>query len=476
MVPLLRTVVLATIHSKDNVCMPSSRPTVVHDVPVPFQLGPGERMSYACGDLAGNAMFGITGSYLLYFYVNVCGLAAGQVAILMLAARVVDSVADPCIGYMIDRRRLFRGRVGPYMKWFSLPLGLALLLCFIRLPVGAGGRLAWAYGTYLLMGIVFSMVNVPYGVLPNVMTRNGRDRLSLAMFRMMGATGGTFFMGAVTLPLVHWLGGGNERIGYPAAMAVIGLLGGLVLMVPAFTCTERYVLQPAHNPLRVMLASLLRNRAWVVVTVVLSLFYINLTAFYGLSLYYATAVLGRPATFGGLLISVMGIGKVLGVTCSGWLVRRIGQRATVAVPYVLSALCLVVFVCAPNRPVLLGAVFGLACFFEGMTLPVFYAMIADAIDLGAVLTGVRAAGLAYSINSFMGKVAWAAGGALSAAMLGWGGYVSGLAVQSPQARAFICMGFVGVPIFIACVSAVLVWFYPSEDEVMAIRLRAHAGA
>ncbi|MDT8870306.1 hypothetical protein RAA17_01560 [Komagataeibacter rhaeticus] len=78
------------------------------------------------------------------------------------------------------------------------------------------------------------------------------------------------------------------------AMAVAGLVGGLLALIPARTCHERFALETDPHPLRLLVGSLLRNRAWIVVTITLSLFYINLTAFYGLSVYYSVEILHRP--------------------------------------------------------------------------------------------------------------------------------------------------------------------------------------
>ncbi|NVN10283.1 MFS transporter [Nguyenibacter vanlangensis] len=424
-----------------------------------------ERIGYGLGDLAGNGLFGITGSYLLYYYTNVYGIGASDIAILMLSARIFDSVVDPLIGYLIDHRRLFSGKIRPYLKWFAFPLGFATFLCFLPLPFGPLGRVAWAYVTYLLMGVFFSLVSVPYGLLPNVMTRDGSDRVVLATSRMVGATAGTFLVGSAVLPLVRLLGGGQERLGYPMAMAVIGVLCALAVLVPYRFCRERYDLAPDRRPVGTLLLSLLRNRAWIVVTAVLSLLYVSLTAFYGLSLYYAVEVLGRSQSFGGLLISVMGIAKVIGVLLSPPVARLFGQKLSIVLAYILSGSCLVLFYCSPNQPVLLILSFGLVCLFQGVTLPVFYAMLSDSIDFGAYVTGVRAAGMAYSVNSFMGKVAWAAGGSLSAAMLGWGRYVPHAIRQSAAARDCIAFGFVAVPLIVVVLSIGLTALYPSRDAV-----------
>ncbi|GBQ13068.1 hypothetical protein CFR78_10975 [Komagataeibacter rhaeticus] len=427
-----------------------------------------EKMSFGFGDLAGNALFGITGAYLIYYYINVYGLSPASVAILMLMARVVDSGVDPVIGYLIDHRLLFNGKIRPYLGWFSLPLGFLTFCCFLPLPLGSTGRLAWAYATYLAMGILFSLVIVPYGLLPNTMTRNREDRLMLSTFRMMGATLATLLVGTCILPMVHLFGKNNEQVGYPMAMAVAGLVGGLLALIPARTCHERFALETDPHPLRLLVGSLLRNRAWIVVTITLSLFYINLTAFYGLSVYYSVEILHRPEFFGGLLISVMGGCKVVGVICSPRLVRTIGPRYTIVFPYILSVTSLALFTFGPNNTYCLLGFFGLTCFFQGLTLPVFYTMLAESIDFGAATTGIRAAGIAYSVNSFAGKVAWAVGGSLSAAMLEWGGYIPHALAQTERARAFITFGFVGLPAIIAIVSSLCILLYPSDEQIHSV--------
>ncbi len=440
------------------------------------RLGLGERFSYSFGDFAGNALFGITGSFLLYFYTNIYGITPAEVALLMLVARIIDSAADPVIGYLIDRQTLFDGRVRPFLKWFAVPFGLFAFLCFVPLPLGHAGRLFWAYFTYLVMGITFSLVIVPYGVLPNVMTRNPADRLSLATFRMFGAVLGVSVIGATTLPAVHALGHGNDRVGFPLYMAIICTVGSLMVLVPYLRCRERIRLPVGTQSFLAIAGSLLRNRAWIVATIVLSLFYLNMTAFYGLSIYYAVNLLGRSDSFGGTLIAMMGIGKVLGVVCAPLMVRLVGQKMTIIIPYILSACFIVAFYFSPNTTSLLIGCFVLVCFFEGMTLPSMYMMVAESLDYGTKLTGTPSVGIGYSINSFAGKVAWAVGGTLSASMLALGGYVPGAAAQTALAKNFIVFGYLGVPLAVALLSIIVALFYPSRKEIAAVLERTDLAA
>ena len=424
-----------------------------------------ERMSFGLGDLVGNGMFGITGSYLIHFYTDVVGMAAAQLAMLMLVARIVHSFSDPLVGLIIDRRGLFSGRLMPYVRWFAVPLAFSLVACFFRPFSSATGELIWAWISYLAMGVLFSFFIVPYGLLPNTMTERSNDRLSLSTYRMVGATLGTFLVGSVVPPAI-------AHFGYVAGIGLVAACGALVAMVPSWTCCERIMLAPDRQSLSITLRSLLKNRAWVVVTIVLSLFYIDLTSFYGFAIYYAQHVLGRDAAFGGFLISVMGVTKAGGVFISSFIAPRLGWKRAVSLGYLCSVTSLVLFWLAPNNAWLLIGLFSLVCFFDGIALPVFYTMLAEAIDIGAVLTGVRAAGIAYSVNSFAGKSAWALGGFLVAALLAWGGYDGHSAVQNMATRQAITFGFLGVPFCVGILSIILIQFYPSASETIEQKMPA----
>ncbi|MDT8870307.1 MFS transporter [Komagataeibacter rhaeticus] len=94
-------------------------------------------------------------------------------------------------------------------------------------------------------------------------------------------------------------------------------------------------------------------------------------------------------------------------------------------------------------------------------------MLAESIDFGAVTTGIRAAGIAYSVNSFAGKVAWAVG--VPSRLPCWsGGYIPHALAQTERARAFITFGFVGLPAIIAIVSSLCILLYPSDEQIHSV--------
>lgn len=79
------------------------------------KLSLSEKISYGFGDLASNFVWGMTTSYLLYFYTNVYGLAATAIGTLFLITRILDAVIDPVIGVMIDKTSSRFGKARPFI-------------------------------------------------------------------------------------------------------------------------------------------------------------------------------------------------------------------------------------------------------------------------------------------------------------------------------------------------------------------------
>src|SRR5690349_12204553 len=80
-----------------------------------------EKISYGFGDLASNVMWGLVGSFLLYFYTDVALIPAAATATLFLLARVLDAFIDPIIGNFVDRTNSKYGRTRPFILFGIIP-------------------------------------------------------------------------------------------------------------------------------------------------------------------------------------------------------------------------------------------------------------------------------------------------------------------------------------------------------------------
>lgn len=429
-----------------------------------------EKIAYGCGDFSSNLLWGISGAFLLYYYTDVLGLAPSDIAILLLVTRVFDAFCDPTVGFIIDRSggRLVR----PLIKWLAVPFGCVAFLAFLPISDDSHANLAWAYVSYLLFGLIYSAINTPYGILQGVMTTDPQSRLSLGAFRMMGCQLGTLTVNAITLPAIHWLGGGtlreNEYVGFPIYMAMIGAIGAALWFVTYRVCKVRYQPQTPRHGVRELLKSLSRNRPWLVCTVSFGLSFVGLCAYLTFSIYYAKFILHKDAQFGGYLLLLFTVCSLVGnVTVTLPFFRRATKTRRLQSGYLLQAGALAVIGCFPGSMAVFLPCFTVACFASGFGSPLYYAMIADSIDYGARTTGVRTAGMGYSLNSWLQKVVFGLTGALLAGFLSFGDYAPAALQQNEHLADWITAGFIWLPAAVSLLLVPIISLYPSDESMSA---------
>jgi len=169
-------------------------------------IGFSEKAGYALGDAASNFYWKTFEFFIVFFYTDIFGISAAAVGTMMLLTRVMDAVADPIMGAMADRTRSRWGHFRPWVVWGALPLAAAGVLTFTTPSLGGGGKLVYAYATYSLLMLLYTVVNIPYSALMGVMTPNSKERTSLASFRFIGAFTVAVLVQYCTPSLAQWFG------------------------------------------------------------------------------------------------------------------------------------------------------------------------------------------------------------------------------------------------------------------------------
>ena len=191
-----------------------------------------EKIGYALGDAAaGGITWKVMSIAFPLFFTNVFGLTVADTATLMLIARMFDVVTDPVMGSLADRTQSRWGTYRPWLIFGAVPLGLIFALLLYTPDFGLTGKRIWAYTFYLLMMVVYTAVNVPYGSLLGVMTDDDNEKNQFSSFRMVGA----YAMGFITLlsfPYLQKMVGGSDQHQY----AVVGVLLGAVATVGTLGC------------------------------------------------------------------------------------------------------------------------------------------------------------------------------------------------------------------------------------------------
>ena len=98
----------------------------------------------------------------------------------------------------VARTTMFR----PYLLWVAIPVGICGILTFSSFGDNMTTKIIFAYATYTLMMMVYSLINVPYASLLGVMSANPQVRTEFSSYRMTFAFGGSILVLFLIEPLV----------------------------------------------------------------------------------------------------------------------------------------------------------------------------------------------------------------------------------------------------------------------------------
>ena len=130
------------------------------------------------------------------------GITAAAVGTMFLVVRLWDAFADLLAGRLVDKTMTRWGKFRPFIMFGAVPLLFMSFLVF-HVPTSFDAvalKLIYAYGTYAVLGLIYSLVNIPYGSLASAVTQSVHERAKLVAARAFGAAVGsvllTFVIGA----------------------------------------------------------------------------------------------------------------------------------------------------------------------------------------------------------------------------------------------------------------------------------------
>lgn len=437
------------------------------------RLSLGTKISYGAGDLASQFVWSFISSYLMIFYTDVALLPTAAISMIFLGARVWDAINDPMMGAIAERTKSKHGRFRPYLLYGTPILIVLYILCFMAPDFGGNMKIKIMYAavTYIALGMLYTAVNLPYGALMTVMSKNSEDRSDLSTYRMLGSNIGSLILSAVSLPLILYFGHGNQSksTGYTITAIVLGVIALPLLYLVFLKCKE--VVHISENatkePIRKSFKACI-NRPFLCLFALNSLALVGKFGQAGVAMYYYRYVLER-SDLAALLMVLLNGSTALGIFLFARFSKRFGKKITTIVSFLMAGIfqIAIYFVSYDNIPVIM-----LLTVLSGLTrfgLPVATAMLADVIDYTEDRTGIRADGTAYSVYSFGTKLSSALVGSVGVVLLAKVGYVANV-VQTPVAMNGINLVVNVIPGACWLLALIpLVLYNLSEDKNVEIR-------
>lgn len=419
-----------------------------------------EKISYGLGDLGSNLMWGIVGSFLLYFYTDVALIPVAATGTLILVARILDSIIDPVIGGMVDRTNTKYGRSKPYILFGIIPFAIMLILTFTSPDISVTGKIIYASVTYIIAGLLYSLVNVPYGALMPMMTRSGDEKNQLSSFRMVGMAVGSIIVTALTTPMVEFFGGDNEKTGYLFTTIVFAVLSAIMFLIVYKNCKERYV-EPvsAVKEKGVLLKtykSAFKNTPWVATILFSLLLFVRTGAIVSITIYFCLHVLHNPRMISILLPSLY-VSILFSAAITPAFLRKFKQRKGNIIANVCFMIGVAIMPMLENNMTLFVGVWFLANVIGGISSGAVFSMIANSVDYNEWKFNKKAEGTLYAGYSFATKVGMALGSAVVGYTLAMSGYNA--ENVTPEASSAINVLFFAIPLVCTVLQIIAVSFY-----------------
>ena len=337
-----------------------------------------EKISYALVNLGNIPIQTILGSYLLIFYTNIVGLSPASCATLFLIARVLDGLNDPFVGFAIDHIPTTKhGHFRPTLVVGSILCALNFLLLWFGPLMATSGKLAIAYVSYLLIGVLFPVMDISLNSMLPVMTTDMEERNMLSSLKGVVYMVGMFGLNMIA-PII--IGNTTEAAGYIRLVILVTIIVVVFSVVGAVGLKERVTQQPGDSKYKLKdLFKILVQRP-VIVTFLSSLAYmIGMSVTNTMLAYFFTYVIGNLS-----LISVVSLVQLIALIPASLLVGKLIQKFGKKKLYAFGAIAvgvipLIRLIDVTNVPILMIATIA-GGFASGLCMPLSYGIQADNTD------------------------------------------------------------------------------------------------
>lgn len=372
-----------------------------------------QKAAFGIGAVGKDMVYALSASYVMYFYQDVLRLSATFVGLILMIARVFDALNDPFMGVIVAKTRTRWGRFRPWILTGTVLNALVLYALFAAPDLSQAGMMVYFSIVYILWGVTYTMMDIPYWSMIPAVTSTPADRENLSVVGRTCAGVGAALIAMFTMLLVGALGGDSERAGFKYVALIVSVVFVVTEIVCCAEMKESNQTEMKTATVKEMFWALFSNDQAIVV--VLSIVLIN-SALYLTSnfvIYFFKYDFGGAGWKGSytLFSTIGGAAQILGMMLLYPLLRKkLSNTGVFTLSLVLAlggyglllALCLaglsgnLIALCVPGVVVF-------AC--NGMLSVLTTFFLSNSVDYGQLKTGRREESVIFSMQTFVVKAA-----------------------------------------------------------------------
>jgi len=424
-----------------------------------YQTSRFERLSYGGYFLGQNIIYTIQFQFLTYFYTESVGLSLAATTLLLLIGRVWDAFMDPIVGALVDKFNLKGGKYLPWLRFTTYFIPLTMVFVFVNIGAGETSNLVFAYVTYIVWGMVYTMSDAPLFSLSTAMTSSIFERDKLLSYGRLAAA-----LAAISSAAFMSLKG---QIGWTGTAAVYCLVTFLVMMPLQFTAKERVRYKRSESITFGRIFKFLFMNKYLLIYYTGYLAVNATNTLQTMVVYFANSNLGDEGLVTVILATVV-LPIVIIAPFLPSLIKTFGKKKLTIVGSVMTIILSVVqYYMGYDNFILFLALSAIRVLFMQIPLLIYGMFTADCIEYGAYKNGERTEGIAFALQTLMTKLSGALSASLALMLMSYFGYVEQAAQQSQQALDGIWIILTLVPAIGYAIMIVVMAFYKLDEKTVA---------
>ncbi|MGN0256200.1 MAG: glycoside-pentoside-hexuronide (GPH):cation symporter [Chordicoccus sp.] len=382
-----------------------------------MKLSGKSRAAFGFGAFGKDVVYMLISGYMLYYYNVVLGISSVFIGGMMMAARIFDALNDPFMGIIVAKTKTRWGRFRPWI-FTGTVLNAVVIYALFSAPSSATANAmkVWCSVFYVLWGVTYTMMDIPFWSMIPAITEPGKDREGLTSLARASAGVGDAVPTVLTMVIVPVLGGGASLMNYR-----IGFRWWAILIAAVFVISEvvfcACVPEPAQEEdmksegLGDMFRALFRNDQAVTIVVSIIFVYTALNIVGNLILYFFQFDVGNTDAYS-VFTAVCFLAQVLLMASVPLLRKRADKIRLFMAGFVLQLAGFLVILLMSAARAYDGGRWWILCVpgilvyggygIQNVLLTVF---LADSVDYGEMMNGTREDSVIFSMQTFTVKLA-----------------------------------------------------------------------